>query len=121
MSIKKRVIRKWRKNVFRYCTDVKEEILNKDDNGVIWPDKKDWGYAVDFECNGHSCSCADDSWYGVYKGAQSMIRYCQNNPPIWENQNELGLASSDSSLRESDASGSLPASSGKSGVCFGQL
>ena len=79
MSIKKRLTRKWRKNVFRYGTDVEEEILNKNDDGTIWPDKKDWGYCVRFKCNGWSVSCPDDSWYSAYQGANMCIKDCLEN------------------------------------------
>ena len=68
-------MRKWRKNVLRYGEDVKESILNTDENDNIIPDKSQWGYCVKFVCNGFRCSCPDDSWYGVYQGANALINW----------------------------------------------
>lgn len=89
MSIRTRMLRKWRKNVFRYCTNVEEEILNKDWDDVTILPKDQWGYCVRFDFNGHHVSCPDDSWYGVYQGANGCINWIRS---LKENQNENAVA-----------------------------
>lgn len=83
MSVRTRMIRKWRKNVLRNATSIKVEVINTDDDGNIWP-KKEWGYAVDFTANGYRCSCADDNWYFAWQAANDMVNYVMNEPPFDE-------------------------------------
>ena len=81
MSVRTRMIRKWRKNVLRNARDIKVEVLKSDDDGTIWP-KEDWGYAVDFRCNGYHCSCPDDSWYLTWQSANDLLQWVMKEPPF---------------------------------------
>ena len=81
MSVRTRMIRKWRKNILRNATDVKVEVLNHDDDGIVWP-KEEWGYAVDFKVNGYHCSCPDDSWYLTWQSANDLLNWCMTQPPF---------------------------------------
>lgn len=83
MSVRTRMIRKWRKNVLRNATSVKVKIINTDDNGNIWP-KKEWGYVVDFTANGYRCSCPDDNWYLTWQAANDIIKWVMSEPPFDE-------------------------------------
>ena len=114
MSVRTRMLRKWRKNILRLGDNLKiVEILNKDDDGNIDPDKRNWGYHIKMTVKGWKCDCYGNNWYEVFQGADSTRRWAESKEAsMLKNQNELGLVSSDSSLRESDVSGPLPASSG---------
>ena len=79
MSVRTKMIRKWRKNVLRNGENVKARILNTDDDGTIWP-KEEWGYCINFNCNGYHCSCPDDSWYSAWQAANMLVKVCLEEP-----------------------------------------
>ena len=79
--MRKRLIRQLRKNIMRLGTITREEILNKDDDGSIIPDKKEWGYCIECEVNGWHINAADDSWYEAYKGAYWCAKWAMEQPP----------------------------------------
>ncbi len=70
---RKSVIRARRKEIMRLGKIVKEEILNRDDDGNLYP-KKEWGYAVNAIVNGRSIYAADrnrfEAMYSCYDGAK---------------------------------------------------
>lgn len=79
--MRKRIIRRLRKNLMRLGTITREEILNKEDDGSIVLDKKEWGYCVECEVNGWHISAPDDSWYEAYKGAYWCAKWAMKQPP----------------------------------------
>lgn len=64
---RKRKIRQIRKNIMRLGKITRAEVLNKDDDGKLYP-KKEWGYCVGALVNGYTITAYDDSWYEAYKG-----------------------------------------------------
>lgn len=78
--MRKRIIRRLRKNLMRMGKIIKEEVLNKDDDGSIISDKKEWGYCVEAKVNGWHISAPDVSWYGAYKGAYWGAKWAMKQP-----------------------------------------
>ena len=64
----------------RIGTLISEEILNKDDDGNILPDKRDWGYSVRAIVNGWKITAPDDSWYNAYKGCLVAAKWAMEQP-----------------------------------------
>lgn len=79
MALKKKMIRKWRKNVYRHATKVTEKVLNKDDDGTILP-RKEWGYCVNAVINGYRISSPDDSWYLAWQGMNACAKWAISQP-----------------------------------------
>ena len=52
----------------------REEYLNRDDYGNKFP-KREWGYAVELEYNGYTCSCCGNNRYEAYKAAVCGANY----------------------------------------------
>lgn len=77
---RKRKIRQMRKNLMRLGTIIREEVLNKDDNGNLYP-KKEWGYCVEAVVNGWTVTAPDDSWYEAYKGCLWASKWAAQQPP----------------------------------------
>lgn len=78
---RKRRAQQLRKNIMKLGTIVQEEILNKDDDGTIWPDKRDWGYCVRAVVNGWHISAPDDCWYEAYKGCLEAAKWAMDQKP----------------------------------------
>ena len=79
--MRKRIMRRVRKNIMRLGTITREEILNKDDDGNIEPDKKKWGYCVEAIVNGWKITAPDDSWYEAYKGCLEAAKATMEMEP----------------------------------------
>jgi hypothetical protein len=89
MSVRTKMIRKWRKNVLRNVTGAKVKVWNRDeDNGRLLP-KSERGYSVDFVCNGHKCTCIDDSWYFLWQSADGLVKNCMNGDLFYGTCDEL--------------------------------
>ena len=56
------------------------EVLNKDDDGIVCPDRKDWGYVVDCTVNGYSISSYGNNWYEAWQGAVYSARWAVEQP-----------------------------------------
>ena len=83
MSVRTRMLRKWRKNILRLGKDnVRIEILNKRDDGTIDPDRSQWGYFVEFKANGHHCDCFGNNWYEAFQGADYCRRWVESREPF---------------------------------------
>ena len=77
------MLRKWRKNVLRLGNDVKRiEILNKDDDGNVDPDKSNWGYHIKMIVNGFTIDSYGNNWYEVFQGADSCRRWALQREPF---------------------------------------
>lgn len=70
-----------RKNIMRLGTIIREEVLNKDEDGNIEPDKKEWGYRVEAIVNGWHITAPDDSWYEAYKGCLECAEWAMTQKP----------------------------------------
>ena len=76
MSVRTRMLRKWRKNMLRLGDSLKiVEILNKRDDGTIEPDKFQWGYHIKAVVNGWTIDSFGNNWYEVFQGADSCRRW----------------------------------------------
>lgn len=71
---RKRKTRQIRKNLMRMGQITWVKVLNRDDDGKIYP-KREWGYCVKISVNGYSITGADDSWYDAYKGALEAAKW----------------------------------------------
>ena len=80
MALKPRLIRRWQKEIRKLGTINGTEVLNKNEDGTIDPDKRNWGYAVYCTVNGHRISSYDDSWYGAWQGAVYSARTVMTMP-----------------------------------------
>ena len=58
----------YRKMLMRIAKITRVEVLNRDDDGILYP-KKEWGYTVNFELCGKVGLCPDSNWYNAYKTA----------------------------------------------------
>lgn len=87
MSVRTRVIRKRRKEILRHCTDFKEEALNRDDDGMLFP-KKDRGYCVEFKVNGFGCSCPDRNRFEAMYAAVDCARWLAKKDVVKELEEE---------------------------------
>lgn len=74
--MRKRIMRRVRKNIMQLGTIVREEVLNKDEEGNIEPDKRKYGYCVEAVVNGWHICAPDDSWYMAYKGCLEAAKAC---------------------------------------------
>ena len=84
---RKSIIRRMRKNVMRNAIIVREEILNRDDDGKLYP-KKEWGYCVEVIANGWLITAPDDNRYESYKGVTEAIEWAlEQQPGSWIMEN----------------------------------
>lgn len=84
---RKNKTRQLRKNIMRHATIVREEILNHDDDGTIYP-KKEWGYCIEVIANGWLITAPDDSWYEAYKGLTEAVDWAlKQRPGSWVLEN----------------------------------
>ena len=79
MSIRTRVTRKRRKNILRVADKVDEELLNRDDDGNLWP-KEEWGYSVRFTAFGHNVCCPDRNRFDAWQGANECLKWIMTLP-----------------------------------------
>ena len=62
-------------------TITKIKVLNRDDDGNLYP-KKEWGYCVETKVNGHSIVSPDNTWYGAYQGAYEAAKWAASVEPF---------------------------------------
>ena len=79
MSVRTNKLRKMRKNVMRMATRIEEVVLNRDDDGTLWP-KKDRGVSVHAIVNGWSIAAPDKTWYEAYKGCLECAKWAMTQP-----------------------------------------
>ena len=79
--MRKRIARRIRKNIMRLGKITREEVLNRDDDGKLYP-KKECGYCVEATVNGYKLSAPDDSWYEAYKGCYFMAKWASEQEPF---------------------------------------
>ena len=70
-----------RKSILKMGTIIREEILNKDDDGTVIPNKKEWGYSVEAIVNGWRITAPDDCWYQAYKGCLEAAKWAMEQKP----------------------------------------
>ena len=92
MAIKPRLIRRWKKECGKLGTITRVEILNKDENGNIDPDRSQWGNVVELTVNGHRISAYGSNWYDAWQGAAYCARWAAEEPPFEaKSQEKQGL------------------------------
>ena len=74
--MRKRMIRKFRKNVMRSGTIKKVEAYKTDDDGNLLP-KKYWSYCIEFECNNSFVCSFGYNWYDVWQGASKATKWVE--------------------------------------------
>lgn len=79
--MRKRIARRIRKNIMRLGIITEEKVLNRDEDGKLYP-KKEWGYTVHAVVNGYRISAPDDSWYEAYKGCYFAARWASEQEPF---------------------------------------
>lgn len=79
--MRKRIIRRIRKNIMRLGKITCEEVLCRDDSETMLP-KKEWGYCVRAIVNGYRISAPDDSWYEAYKGCYFAAKWASEQKPF---------------------------------------
>lgn len=72
--MRKRMIRKFRKNVMRLGTIHKVEVYKTDEDGKLLP-KKHWSYCIDYESNGKYICSIGHSLYSVWQGADKAVKW----------------------------------------------
>lgn len=85
--MRKRIIRRIRKNVMRLGKITRVKALNRDDDGTKWP-KKDCGYVVDCIVNGWRITSVDDSWYGAWQGALECAKWASEKPSFVQSEKD---------------------------------
>lgn len=68
-------------------TIIREQTLSRDDDGMRWP-KKEWGYAIDVDCNGYHISAPDCNRFEAMKGALEAVRWAMEMP-AWERKDRF--------------------------------
>ena len=94
MALKPRLIRRWRKEILRCGTITRTEILNKDEDGAVYPDRREWGYVVECNVNGYSIGSYGQNWYEAWQGAAYSARWAVEQPPFTKRFEEVNNASS---------------------------
>ena len=69
-----------RKEIMKLGKITKVEVLNKDDDGKKYPNKKDWGYCIEATVNGYHICCPDRSWYEAWKAMLDCARWSMTEP-----------------------------------------
>ena len=72
--MRQRIARRFRKNIMRLGTIVREEALNRDEDGTLYP-KKDRGYCVEAIVNGWHISAPDDNRYESLKSCLDAAKW----------------------------------------------
>jgi len=78
--MRKRIIRRMRKEIMRLGTIISVEALKRDDDGTLCP-KKDRGAYVEAIVNGWRICSADNNWYMAYKGCLEAAKMCAKKEP----------------------------------------
>ena len=76
---RKSVTRARRKTLMRIGDIIREEALNRDDDGKLYP-KKDRGYCIEIVVNGWRICSYDDSRFGAFQGAVEAAVYSVDKP-----------------------------------------
>ena len=79
--MRKRIIRRIRKNIMRLGKITREEVLCRDDSESLLP-KKEWGYTVHATVNGYRICAPDDSWLGAYRGCYEAAKWASEQEPF---------------------------------------
>ena len=100
---RKSIIRRNRKEILRMGGKIETEVLNRDDEGRLYP-KSQWGYCVRVRINGWHCSAPDRNWYDAWKAALDVSKWAAEQEPFSE--------ASDGGKNDGDGSGAEEKPSG---------
>lgn len=79
--MRKRIARRIRKNIMRLGKITEERVLNRDDDGRLYP-RKEWGYCIEAIVNNYRITAPDDSWYEAYKGCYFAAKWASEQEPF---------------------------------------
>ena len=76
---RKSKIREMRKSIMRVGKVTRTELLNRDNDGKLYP-KKQQGYAIEVEINGYKICAYGNNEYDAWKGAMACKEVALERP-----------------------------------------